>query len=111
LALRQQLEQGIKSLPGAVIFAEPTARLPNTVQCAFPGVDGEMLLMQLDRQGFSVSSGSACASGARLPSASLTAMGIPDDLATSALRISLGQQNSAQAVDQLLNAIKLLVPH
>jgi cysteine desulfurase len=109
LALRQQLEQGLKSIPGVVIFAEQTERLPNTVQWGLPGQEGEMLLMQLDRKSIAVSSGSACSSGAGKPSDSLTAMGIPENLAKSAIRISLGQQNTSQEVEALINHIKSFV--
>jgi cysteine desulfurase len=109
LALRKQLEQGLKSIPGVVIFAEAAERLPNTVQWGRPGLDGEMLLMQLDRKGIAVSSGSACHSGAGKPSDSLTAMGIADALAKSALRISLGQDNTPAGVDALIHTLKSLL--
>lgn len=111
LALHKQLEQGLKNIPGVVIFSEQADRLPNTVQWGLQGMDGEMLLMQLDRKGIAVSSGSACASGGGKPSASLLAMGVSDTLAKSALRISLGQQNTAEDIAILVGAIKLLVPH
>ncbi|MEQ1637231.1 MAG: cysteine desulfurase family protein [Methylococcales bacterium] len=109
LALRKRLEQALKSIPGVVIFSEQADRLPNTVQWGLHGLDGEMLLMQLDRKGIAVSSGSACASGASKPSDTLTAMGIPEALAKSAVRISLGQQNTAADVDALIHNIKSLV--
>ncbi|NOT83851.1 MAG: cysteine desulfurase [Methylococcaceae bacterium] len=111
LALRMQLEQGLKSIPGVVIFSEQAERLPNTVQWGLNGLDGEMLLMQLDRKGIAVSSGSACASGGNKPSAGLTAMGISEALAKSALRISLGQQNTTEDINTLISTLKSLVLH
>lgn len=109
LGLRKQLEQGLQGIPGLVIFAEHGERLPNTVQFGIPDVDGEMLLMQLDRLGIAVSSGSACSSGAGKPSDSLMAMGVPANLAKSALRISLGRQNTAEQVALLIGQLKSLV--
>lgn len=109
LKLRLQLEQGLKSISGLVIFAEHSERLPNTVFWGLPKQEGEMLLMQLDRKGIAVSSGSACSSGAGIPSSSLTAMGIPDSLAKSAIRISLGQQNTTEDVTALINHIKSFI--
>lgn len=107
--LRQQLEQGLKSIPGLVVFAEQSDRLPNTVLWGLPKQEGEMLLMQLDRKGIAVSSGSACSSGAGVPSSSLTAMGVSDSLAKSAIRISLGQQNTTEEVATLINHIKSFI--
>ncbi len=109
LNLRDQLEQGLKSIPGVVIFSESAQRLPNTVQWGMPNQDGEMLLMQLDQQGIAVSSGSACASGGGKPSPILTAMGVPEALAKSALRISLGHTNNADEVDSFIARLKTLV--
>ncbi|GAB4254194.1 MAG: cysteine desulfurase family protein [Methylomicrobium sp.] len=101
------LEQGLTEL-GAVIFGREAERLPNTVQFGFDGVDGEMLLMQLDRQGFAVSSGSACASGGGMPSPVLVAMGVEAGLAKSAIRVSFGQFNTEADVVRFLQCIKPL---
>jgi cysteine desulfurase len=106
LALRERLEAGLKTLPGLTIFAESAERLPNTTQCSLAGFDGEMLVMNLDRRGFAVSSGSACASGAGEPSPVLTAMGVDAETAKGAVRVSLGKGNTAQDVDQLVQALK-----
>ena len=58
LELRNQLEQELKTIPGLTIFSETVERLPNTVQFGIKGIDGEMLLMQLDKKNIAVSSGS-----------------------------------------------------
>ncbi|MGR8981650.1 MAG: cysteine desulfurase family protein [Gammaproteobacteria bacterium] len=109
LVLRKQLEAGLKSISGTVIFAEHTERLVNTVQMGFPNRDGEMLVMKLDQKGIAVSSGSACSSGGKEPSPVLTAMGVEADLAKSALRISLGIHNTENEISTFITQLKALV--
>ena len=104
-ALREQLEAGLNCLPGVRIFAEHAARLPNTVQFSAAGYDGEWLVMELDRRGFAVSSGSACHSGSGKPSHVLLAMGVDEAAARSAVRISLGVENTGQHIEMLLAAL------
>ncbi|MGH8293019.1 MAG: cysteine desulfurase family protein, partial [Gammaproteobacteria bacterium] len=104
-ALREQLEAGLKQLPGLRIFAEHADRLPNTVQFGIGGYAGEWLVMELDRRGFAVSSGSACHSGSGKPSHVLLAMGLDEVTARGAVRVSLGAENSADDVDALLAAL------
>jgi cysteine desulfurase len=84
-------------------------RLPNTVQFGYSGIDGEMLLMQLDQKGIAVSSGSACASGGGKPSAVLSAMGLPEELAKSAIRISLGKDNTETEIIQFTDLLASLL--
>lgn len=109
LALRGQLENGLTAIPGLTIFARQAQRLPNTVQFGIDGLDGEMLLMKLDQKNVAVSSGSACASGAREPSAVLTAMGVEPELARSAIRVSLGQANTAADIGKFIELLKSLL--
>lgn len=109
LALREQLETGLLTLPGVRIFASEVDRLPNTVQIAIDGVDGEMLLMQLDRRQVAVSSGSACAAGGGKASPVLTAMGVDEATAKGAIRLSLGKDNTAQQVDEFISVLKNIV--
>ncbi len=75
---------------GAVIFGAGAPRLPNTVCFAVPGYDAQVLMMNLDLADVAVSAGSACASGRVKASHVLTAMGVGDDLAANALRVSTG---------------------
>lgn len=105
LGLRQRLEQGLKIWPEATIFSESCNRLPNTLMFALPGIDGEMLVMELDRKGIAVSSGSACSSQSTEPSHVLLAMGVPEELARCAVRVSLGPENTPSEIDQFLNAL------
>ncbi len=104
-ALRDRIEAGLQQMRGVEIFAQAAERVPNTVQFALHGYDGEALLMQLDRKGFAVSSGSACASGKGEPSHVLLGMGIARDVAKGAIRVSLGKENTEQDVDQFLQAL------
>lgn len=108
-ALRDRLEAGLAALPGVEIFAAGAERLPNTVQFALAGWEGEALLMQLDRRGFAVSSGSACASGRGEPSHVLLAMGVPRERAFGAVRVSLGKDNTPDEVDAFLAALGAIV--
>ena len=110
LALRERLESGLRQIAGVVIFGERAERLPNTVQFALAGYDGEALLMQLDRKGYAVSSGSACASGLGEPSHVLIAMGYPRETAKGAIRVSLGKDSTADGVDQFLAAFASFAP-
>ncbi len=103
--LRDRLEQGLARYAEITLFAREAERLPNTVQLAVAGIDGETLLMQLDRAGIAVSSGSACASGKNEASHVLMAMGIDADIARGAIRISLGKDTTGLEVDALLAAL------
>lgn len=105
LALRERLEAGLSGLPGIVVFGADRERLPNTCQFSVPGFDGEALLMALDRQGMAVSSGSACASGSGEPSHVLLAMGVDEQTARGAIRVSLGKDNTAEEIDAFLKAL------
>ena len=105
LKLRDALERGLVELPSATVFAQNAERLPNTVQFGVQGFDGETLLMQLDRMGIAVSSGSACTSGKTEPSHVLEAMGVPTELALSAVRVSFGKDNTSADVEKLLQAL------
>lgn len=104
--LRDVLETRLSDVAGVVIFAEQAVRLPNTVMIGVPGIDGEALLMNLDRKGIAVSSGSACASGSGEPSHVLLAMGMAEDLARGAIRISLGKDNARQEVERFVAVLR-----
>jgi cysteine desulfurase len=106
-ALRQRLEQGLRErVPQAVVFAAGAARLPNTVFLALPGIDGETLLLELDRMGLALSSGAACGSGYSEPSHVLQAMGVAPEIARCAVRVSLGAGNTEHDVDTLIAALQ-----
>ncbi len=109
LSLRDRFEKGIKQISNAVIFGEQADRLPNTCYFAIPWFHGESLLMELDKSGFALASGSACHSEVTKPSHVLTAMGVDDSLALNAVRVSFGMSNSTQDVDAVLTRIHQLV--
>lgn len=103
--LRDGLERALAARAGVTIFGAGAQRVPNTVQFAAPGIAGETLVLELDRRGVAVSSGSACGSERPEPSHVLAAMGVPRDLAYGALRVSLGQGTTQGDLDALLQAL------
>lgn len=104
-ALQQQLIEELQQMQGVEIFSLGAPRLPNTVQFSVPGIDGETLLMQLDRKGFAVSSGSACDSAKTDPSHVLMAMSVDRQIARGAIRVSFGEQNTGEQVSQFIEAL------
>ncbi len=103
--LREHLESGLKALPGITIFAEAAERLPNTVFFTLQGFDSDTMLMALDKQGYAVSSGSACGTGRQTPSHVLTAMQVDDATALGAVRVSVSRENTVQQIDGFIQAI------
>jgi cysteine desulfurase len=101
--LRDRFEAELpRQVPGAVLHCTGSPRLPNTAHAAFPGVEGESLLIRLDIAGFAVSTGSACSSGTVEPSKTLLAIGLAPEEALSSLRISFGMTNRDEDVDAFL---------
>jgi cysteine desulfurase len=92
-----------------VIFGAKAARVPNTSYFAFEGIDGETLIIELDKMGFGVAAGAACSSTNPEPSATLTAMGVVPEIARGAVRFSLGVANTASDVDAFLVALNSVV--
>jgi cysteine desulfurase len=108
--LRDHFERGLKAVaPDAVIFGEAATRLANTSNFALPGVASETALMALDLDGVMVSSGAACSSGKLRPSHVLKAMGVGDELARCALRVSFGWNSTEDDVDGALASLSKLV--
>lgn len=105
LSLRTQLEEGLANM-NASIFGAQSTRLSNTSFFAVDGIEGETLVVALDRKGYAVASGSACSSDSTEPSAVLLAMGVQEELARGAVRVSLGTQNSAQQVANFLQQLQ-----
>ena len=108
--LRDDLEAGIRKIvPEARLNGHPEYRLPNTVNMTLPGMRGESLVLFLDRHGVYFSSGSACKSGNPDPSHVLTAMGMSDEDAHCAIRMSLGVGNSHEDVDYVLESLAEII--
>jgi len=98
--LRDRLEAAVlKDVPGAIVLGDRRARVDNTLVVAFPGADGEALLVFLDRAGVAASSGSACSAGSTEPSRVLTAMGIDREIAVTAVRFSLSRVTTVEEID------------
>jgi len=109
-ALRDTLIAGIRSrIPDATLTGHPTERLPNNASFCFSGTQGEALVVSLDLEGFSVSSGSACTSGTTDPSHVLLALGLERDLAQGSLRLTLGRSTTEADIDALLVALPPIV--
>lgn len=104
-AMRDQFERGLAAL-GAVIFGARALRIPNTSYFAFPGIEGETLVIELDKAGFAVASGAACSSANPEPSATLVAMGVAPEIARGAVRFSLGKDNEPAQVEECLRALQ-----
>ncbi|MBI3881343.1 MAG: cysteine desulfurase NifS [Verrucomicrobia bacterium] len=101
--LRDRLEDGIlKTIPRTVRTGAKEARLPNTSNIAFEGIEAEGILLMLDQLNVCASSGSACTTGSLTPSHVLTAMGLSAARAKSCLRLSLGLYNTEAEVDFVL---------
>ena len=108
--LRDRLIREIRSrIPDATLTGHPTDRLPNNASFCFAGTQGEALVVSLDLEGFSVSSGSACTSGNTDPSHVLLALGLDRDLAQGSLRLTLGRDTTGADIDALLTALPPIV--
>ncbi len=109
-ALRARLENGLaERIQDSHVHGIGSSRLPTTSSIRFEGVESESLLIALDLQGFAVSSGSACSSGAAEPSHVLTAIGLSRESAKSTLRFSLGRQTGRGDIDALLEVLPGIV--
>src|SRR4029078_12022687 len=95
--------------PGTAVSGRGEARVPNTTNISFDGVEAESLLIALDLEGFAVSTGSACSSGTVEPSHVLRAMGLPAHRTQNSIRFSLGAGNTEADVDQLVAKLPTLV--
>jgi len=104
--LRERFEQGLRAkIPGLVVHADGAPRLPQTANIAFPGVDGQVLLIALSTCGVACSAGSACASGSVEVSPTLRAMGASGDLAGRSLRFSLGGTTTDAEIEEAVARI------
>ena len=108
--LRNKLEAGILAkIPDAVIHGSGAERAPHIMNISVPGTDSESLLMALDLRGIAASGGSACQSGSIDPSHVLTALGVRPDLASAAIRMSLGVLTTDHCIDRVIEVFPALV--
>ena len=108
--LRDKLEAGILArVPHAFVTGDPSNRLPNTANIAFEYVEGEAILLLLNKQGIAASSGSACTSGSLEPSHVMRAMGIPYTAAHGTIRFSLSRYNSEEEIERVIEAVPPII--
>ncbi len=93
----------------AYVNGGEAVRLPNTSNIAFPGVDGEALLVALDLAGVACSLGSTCASGSTEPAPALVAMGLPRERIAASVRFSVGYDNDLDQIDDTVDRITTVV--
>jgi cysteine desulfurase len=104
--LRDHLINGVlQTIPGAIVTGHRQNRLPNHASFAIPNVDGNQLVILLDRMGYACSSGSACKTGSPEPSDVLLAIGLDRDLAFGSLRVTVGRQTTMQDVEGFLSVL------
>ena len=109
-SLRDKLEKGILAkCPDCMVNGDTESRLPNTSNISFEFIEGESILLMLDRFGICASSGSACTSGSLEPSHVLRAMGIPYTAAHGSIRFSLSRYNTEQEVDFTVEKIPPII--
>lgn len=109
-AMRDKLEQGIlDSVSYCFVTGDPKKRLPNTCNIAFEYVEGEAILMLLNKQGIAASSGSACTSGSLEPSHVMRAMDIPYTAAHGSTRFSFSRYNTMDDVERVIDAIPPII--
>ena len=108
--LRDKLENAIlEKCPGSQLNGDKENRLPNTSNISFEYIEGEAILLMLDKYGICASSGSACTSGSLEPSHVLRAMGVPFTAAHGSIRFSLSRYNTEEEVDYTIEKIPAII--
>ncbi|SNX55312.1 cysteine desulfurase NifS [Thermoanaerobacterium sp. RBIITD] len=107
--LRDKLIDGILKIPYTRLNGHPNKRLPGNVNVSFEFVDGESLILSLDMEGICVSSGSACTAGSIDPSHVLLAIGLPQEIAHGSLRLTIGEENTEEEIDTVINKLPKIV--
>jgi cysteine desulfurase len=109
-ALRDRLIERIHEiLPDVILNGHPTRRLPNNVNVAFPGIEAETLLLNLDLEGICASAGSACTAGSLEPSHVIRALGRPPSLVSGSIRFSLGRGTTEAEIDTVIDRLGEIV--
>lgn len=105
-AMRDKLKEGIlAAVPNCFVTGDPDNCLPNTLNIAFEYIEGEAILLMLNKHGIAASSGSACTSGSLEPSHVMRAMGIPYTAAHGTVRFSLSRYNNMAEVEKVIEAV------
>ena len=111
LPLRNRLMEGLGEIPHSALNGDAEKRLPSNVNYCFEGIEGESLLLLLDDRGICASSGSACTSGSLDPSHVLLAIGRVHDVAHGSLRLTLGDDATAEDVEYIIKNVKEVVEY
>ena len=110
-ALRDRLIEGLSEIEHSALNGDAVKRLPGNVNFCFEGIEGESLLLLLDDRGISASSGSACTSGSLDPSHVLLAIGRVHDVAHGSLRLSIGENTTAEEIEYIIQNVKEVVEY
>lgn len=109
-AMRDRLQEGILAqVPNAFATGDTENRLPNTANIAFEYIEGEAILLLLNKMGIAASSGSACTSGSLEPSHVMKAMGIPYTAAHGTVRFSLSRYNTMEEIERVIESVPPIV--
>ena len=104
--LTDKLVKGImENIPYSHYTGDPVNRLPGTASFVFEAIEGEGLILRLDNAGVCGSTGSACSTGSLDPSHVLMAIGLPHEIAHGSLRLTLGEQNTEEDVDYIIETV------
>lgn len=109
-SLRDKLEKGLlERIPNSIVNGDVKSRLPNTSNISFKNVEGEAILLMLDRLGICASSGSACTSGSLEPSHVLRAMNVPFTYSHGSIRLSLSRYNTEKEIDYVIEQFPTVI--
>ena len=111
LPMRDKLFAELSKIPHSKINGSLEHHVPGTVNMCFEGIEGESLLLLLDREGICASSGSACTSGSLDPSHVLLSIGLPHEVAHGSLRLSIGEYNSMDEIDHIIEVVPKVVAY
>ena len=103
------IDRVLAEVPYTRLNGDRNDRLPNNANFSFQFIEGESLLIMLDMAGICGSSGSACTSGSLDPSHVLLAIGLPHEIAHGSLRLSLGDENTKEEMDYVIEKVKGIV--
>ncbi|MBR0207422.1 MAG: cysteine desulfurase NifS [Oscillospiraceae bacterium] len=111
IPMRDRLFTELSKIPHSKINGSLEHHVPGTVNMCFEGIEGESLLLLLDKEGICASSGSACTSGSLDPSHVLLSLGIPHEVAHGSLRLSIGEYNSMDQIDHIIETVPRVVEY
>ena len=111
IPMRDKLFAELSKIPHSKINGSLEHHVPGTVNMCFEGIEGESLLLLLDSKGVCASSGAACTSGSLDPSHVLLAIGLPHEVAHGSLRLSIGEYNTMEEIDHIIEVVPGIVEY